>query len=93
MKLKIQASARSDLDNIFDWISQDSPSNAAAVIERILDAMDNAIVLFPSMGRKGQVVGTREWMVQNSPYLIIYEIDEESEVVLILSVIHGARDR
>jgi addiction module RelE/StbE family toxin len=93
MKLKIQASARSDLDNIFDWISQDSPSNAAAVIERILDAMDNAIVHFPSMGRKGQVVGTREWMVQNSPYLIIYEIDEESEVVLILSVIHGARDR
>lgn len=57
MKLKIKASARADLDSIYDWISQDSPSNAAAVIERILDAMDNAIVLFPSMGRKGQVVG------------------------------------
>jgi toxin ParE1/3/4 len=93
MKLRIRASARADLDRIYDWISQDSPSNAALVIERILDAMDKAILQFPSMGRKGQVAGTREWMVQNSPYLIIYEIDAESEVVLILSIIHGARDR
>jgi toxin ParE1/3/4 len=93
VKLKIRASARSDLDHIFDWISKDSPVNAALVIGRILDAMENTIAHSPFIGRKGKADGTREWPVQNSPYIVVYEVSRTEEKVTVVAVMHGAQNR
>ena len=42
------------------------------------------------MGRPGLVEGTRELI--EGPYIIVYKVFDDREVV-ILSVVHGARDR
>jgi plasmid stabilization system protein ParE len=43
------------------------------------------------MGRVGLVEGTRELI--EPPYIIVYKIDEEGDEVIVLSIIHGAKDR
>jgi plasmid stabilization system protein ParE len=43
------------------------------------------------MGRPGLVEGTRKLIER--PYIIVYRVDENAGEVVILSVVHGARDR
>ena len=43
------------------------------------------------MGRPGLVESTRELV--EYPYIIVYRVDESLGEVIILSIVHGARDR
>ena len=45
------------------------------------------------MGRSGEQPGTREWVVQGSPYIAVYQVDASTGEILILGVFHGAQDR
>lgn len=56
------------------------------------DAIESAVSRlgdFPESARPGRVPGTRELVVAGTPFVVIYRI--ESEVVLILRVLHGAQ--
>jgi plasmid stabilization system protein ParE len=44
-----------------------------------------------NMGRTGLIEGTRELV--EYPYIIVYRVDEELDEIVVLSVVHGARDR
>jgi toxin ParE1/3/4 len=43
------------------------------------------------MGRPGVVLGTRELF--EAPYVIVYEVHEDRDEIVVLAIIHGARDR
>jgi toxin ParE1/3/4 len=43
------------------------------------------------MGRPGLVAGTRELI--EYPYIIVYEVDGDRREILVLTILHGARDR
>jgi toxin ParE1/3/4 len=43
------------------------------------------------MGRPGLVEGTRELI--EYPYIIVYKVDERRREIIVISVVHGARDR
>ncbi|MGQ0742093.1 MAG: type II toxin-antitoxin system RelE/ParE family toxin [Alphaproteobacteria bacterium] len=47
MNVIIREAAFADLENIFEWIAKDSPTNARAVADSVLDAIENKIALFP----------------------------------------------
>ena len=93
MKLSIRRSAEADLAGIYQWIAKDSPANAASVTDRILDAIEVTIPQYPLIGRSGKANGTREFVVSGLPYVIVYEIDFPRDLVIILSVKHGAQRR
>jgi toxin ParE1/3/4 len=44
-----------------------------------------------NMGRPGLIEGTRELI--EYPYIIVYRVDEQLDEIVVLSVVHGARDR
>jgi toxin ParE1/3/4 len=48
---------------------------------------------FPQLGRVGIVPGTYEWTVPRLPYIIVHELNEESEEIVVLGVFPGAQDR
>lgn len=92
-RIRISKDAHSDLDGIFQHISLESLQNAAAMKERILDAVDR-LYLMPSrfkvvgMSRKsGAPVHAR--VVR--PYIIYYRVDERQQTVYVFSIRHGAR--
>ncbi|MGH9664800.1 MAG: type II toxin-antitoxin system RelE/ParE family toxin [Bryobacteraceae bacterium] len=69
-----------------EHIAQDSEQNAALVAQRILDSVE-LLQSQPDMGRPGRVVGTRELVVPNTPYIIPYRVRRDS--LELLAVFHG----
>ena len=92
MKVTFEPSAQGELESIHAWIAADNPGAASELIARIEDkVMRLAQPELAHMGRPGLVEGTRELL--EFPYIIVYEVRETSDEVVILSVVHGARNR
>ena len=90
MRLRWRLSAVSDLANIRDFISENDPAAARAVVDRVFRSVDR-LTPFPKSGRAGQVPGTRELVVPGLPYIVVYTCDDTD--ISIIGVFHGARDR
>jgi addiction module RelE/StbE family toxin len=87
--------ALADLTAIFDYISQDSPRNAAKMIRTLLDAIDGLEIL-PyrfDVPRTGYVHGRQIRSMPVRPYLVRYRVEASTKIVRILRVRHGARRR
>lgn len=92
MRFIVRKVALRDLDDIQDWISRDSPTAAAKVIRRIRTRINRlAVPSLSHIGRPGLVDGTRELL--EPPYLIIYKVDDVANVIVVLGVVHTARNR
>ncbi len=82
--------AWADLQNIADFIAQDSRYYAASLVREIRDAARS----LKRFAKRGRVVPEfnsptiRELFIRH--YRLIYDVDEEE--VRILALIHGARD-
>jgi toxin ParE1/3/4 len=57
-------------------IEKDSELSAALVAKRLLKAVD-LLQSHPEMGRPGRIVGTRELVVPDTPYVIPYRVRRE----------------
>ena len=55
------------------------------LITRAVEQLAN----FPEMGRPGRVGGTRELVIQGTPYIVAYRL--KGTTVRILALLHGAR--
>jgi toxin ParE1/3/4 len=92
MRVIIRESAEADLDRIAEWIANDSPSAAARMVATIRDRIGLLETdELAHMGRPGLVEGTRELL--EYPYIIVYQVREDRGEVVVLSIVHGARDR
>lgn len=85
------AAARNDVALIARHIAEENPRAAMRITRELLLAGDS-LALFPHRGRLGLAAGTRE-LVAVWPYLIVYEVDTEAQMVRILRIWHGAQDR
>ena len=79
--------AAADLLEIHDYLARDAPATAVQVSERIYDSI-YSLADFPRRGRPGRMPDTRELPVSRLPYIIVYEIQHDS--VVVLRIIHGA---
>jgi len=89
VKLIWSAFALSDRDAIFTFIEADNPSAALMVDERIVTAV-RRLVDFPASGRIGRIAGTRELVINGTPYVAAYAVTQSA--VRILRVLHGAQE-
>ena len=90
MKLIWTEPAIIDLENIWDYIAQDSKYYANIFVSKIVVSAKK-IVDFPEMGRvvpEFNIKNIREIILKN--YRIIYKIKKSQ--ISILTVIHGSRD-
>jgi addiction module RelE/StbE family toxin len=89
VKLTWSAFALSDRDAIFTYIEADNPSAAIMIDERIM-AATRRLVDFPASGRVGRIAGTRELVINGTPYIATYAVTETA--VRVLRVLHGAQE-
>lgn len=80
--------ALANLEAEANYIAEDNPPAAARVVQRIFQAV-NLLKKNPSLGRPGRVVGTRELVVEGTPYIVPYRV--RGEAVEVLRVFHSAR--
>lgn len=77
------------LDQVHDYIKL---SHREAVGDRVLleiAASIERLAIFPMLGRKGRVPGTREFVIPRTPFVAAYAMENEN--VFILAIYHGAR--
>ena len=89
MKLEWSEAARSDRKQIYDYIDANNPRAAIAVDERIRDSLER-LLDFPMSGRIGRVGGTRELVIDRTPYLAAYLVGDGT--VRVLRLLHGAQE-
>lgn len=77
-----------DRETIFNYIAADSPQAAIRIDDRI-ESQVELLVAAAAIGRPGRVEGTRELIIQHTPYIAAYRIDLGT--VVILRVLHGAQ--
>lgn len=83
--------ARSDISEIYGYISQDDPVAAVRVADAIYEYANRELTSFKERGRPGRVAGTRELVVSDFPsYIVVYEIIDHD--VEIIAVMHGAQE-
>lgn len=88
MRLVWTGLAVQDREQIFDYIALDNPS-AALAVDGALSRQLNLLKEFPEMGRSGRVKGTRELVVQGTPFIVAHQVRKDS--VRILRILHGAQ--
>ncbi len=89
MKIIWQTPASLDLVAIAEYHAAVSPSFANLILDRV-EAQMPLLERFPFIGRSGHVAGTRERVVPGTPYILIYQIDQDE--IVILNILHGARN-
>jgi addiction module RelE/StbE family toxin len=89
LRLRWTSRAERDLDEIADYIGQDSPAAAARVILELIDQVESALLGQPAVGRPGRVLGTRELVIGGLPYVVPYRLREKD--IEILRVLHTSR--
>ena len=88
MHLEWSVLARADRKAIYDYMEADSPHAVIAVDDRIGSRIKD-LLQFPEMGRPGRIDGTRELVINSTPYIAAYRIS--GDTVTILRVLHGTQ--
>ena len=88
MRVVWRNKAHQDALEIADYIDIDNPAAAFAIYEEIHHQI-SMLTDNPKMGRLGRVIGTRELIVNRTPYIAAYLVSEDS--VIILRILHGAK--
>jgi toxin ParE1/3/4 len=86
MKIVWSPRAIRHLIHLRAYIQKDSEQNTALIAPRILQAVE-LIQTQPEMGRAGRVLGTRELIIPDTPYLIPYRVRRDR--LELIAVFHG----
>jgi plasmid stabilization system protein ParE len=89
VKIIWSPTAEHNLDAIWEYIAQDNLDAADRMVERLRSAA-NMLVMSPMIGREGRLASTRELVVADTPYILIY-VPSRGHID-IDRVIHGAQD-
>lgn len=86
MRIVITDSAARDLDSHFEYIFERDPTAAQRVYDAIIGQI-RGLRDFPNRARQGRVPGTRELVITQYPYIVVYEVS--TDTVTILHVNHA----
>ncbi len=77
-----------DLTAIRDYIGKDNPAAALRTVRRIKEAV-SSLSEQPGIGRPGRVLGTKELVIDQTPYILPYRVHDNR--IEILRVFHTSR--
>jgi toxin ParE1/3/4 len=89
MNIKWSKEALKDLQSLHRYIAKDNPFAAEKTAMAVVMAVETILPVNPEIGRPGRVIGTRELVIKNTPYIVPYRI--KLGVIQVLRVYHGAR--
>jgi addiction module RelE/StbE family toxin len=88
MGLRWTASAVRDLERITDYPFDETPQHAPRLV-RLLYKSATALKTFPNRGRPGKKEGTRELVIPSLPYIVVYQVREDT--VYLARILHAAQ--
>ena len=89
MTLRWTLQALQNLNEAYEYIEIDNPGAATRIVDRI-EAAVGRLRMFPQIGRPAPRPKTRELVIARTPFIAVYRV--QNEEVVILSILHGARN-
>jgi len=86
MAIKYTYYAADDLNQILSYINSKNPCVVKNIGKKIKKAIGR-LQGNPGMGKAGRVYGTRELIISNTPYIVVYRVTSDIEI---LRILHGA---
>ena len=78
--------ALDDRDANLEYVGRDSPAAAIQLDDEVEQQVDT-LINYLRIGRVGRVPGTRELVILRTPYIAVYQIDEQQQWVEILRIL------
>jgi len=88
LKIRWLKLAARDLEQVEAHIARENPAAAVRVVLRIIEAVE-LLAEQPGIGRPGRIEGTRELVINGSPFLVPYR--QKNGYIEILRVYHHSR--
>ena len=88
LRIKYTKLAAEDLKNGYEHIFSENLAAARDVIVRVMQTLD-MLATEPRIGHAGRVEGTYEFLVLNTPYIIVYMV--EGKDLIVVSFLHTSR--
>lgn len=88
MNIVWTVTAARNRDAQLTYVGQDNPS-AALRLDLEITTQIRQLLLSPEIGRLGRLAGTREMVINRTPFIAIYRIRPDS--IQILRLLHGAQ--
>lgn len=73
-----------------DYVSLENPEAALQQLDEI-ERQTDLLAEFPEMGRVGRIAGTRELVINKTPFILVYRVQVDLQTIEILRLLHGAR--
>lgn len=89
MRVRWTTPAADDLEASQTHYLEKNPEAAREMAERVAEATE-LLQDQPHLGRQGLRASTREWVVRDTPYILVYRVGED--VIEIVHVWHGAQN-
>ncbi len=87
--IRWEEDALADLVNLRKYIAQNNATATFKIAHRILAQVDLLLVDQPFRGAPGRIHTTRELVVTNTQYTVVYHVD--ADTISILRVFHQAQ--
>ena len=81
MKLRWTPRAVADMEEISDYLVAVSPQAWEHLLLRV-ERLTGTILDFPLMGKAGLLPGTREFVLSGTPYILVFQLKDDSVVIL-----------
>jgi toxin ParE1/3/4 len=89
MRIRWTKPAADDLTQISDYTEENfGPSQARRAATTIYEAVDS-LAKFPRRGRPGKKPETRELVISELPFLVVYR--NSGSVIEVMRILHGSR--
>ena len=89
-RIRFSEFALHDLEEIAEYISQESKTLARRVISG-LKGFCSMLGILPELGRPSEIAGVRKLIISRYQYKIIYEIHRGAKEIVILRIYHSTR--
>lgn len=90
MKVRWTEPAAANWEQAFEYIAQENVTAALRIADKIID-LTEMLAVHPLAGRPGRIAGTRELVVPDSPFILVYGVDSVAEIVWVYAIYHGRR--
>ena len=72
-----------------EWVANRAEVAARITMQIVTSVQQLAV--YPMWGRAGRVLGTRELVISNTPFIVAYALEKAD--IVVLAVYHGAQHR
>ncbi|WP_321959337.1 type II toxin-antitoxin system RelE/ParE family toxin [Burkholderia cenocepacia] len=90
MELVWTPRARRAREAAIDYIAQDNPLAALGQLDEI-ERQTDMLIENPEIGRPGRVDGTRELVINRTPFIIVYRLKPRAQRIELIRFLHGAQ--